>query len=135
MRPVVEKAIEKYLNSPDGDIKRIYPVIDRVDFKYRKHQPGIDVYDGKRAYHDGDYVTMDLYLKTQPTEEPIPHDFLWSYYNLDEHYLMDYHMPKIYRLFGLDNFSYMTNIYTPDTKGGYHNMREINKRGNIVTEK
>jgi len=44
-------------------------------------------------------------------------------------------MPRIYKLFGLDNFSYMTNVYTPDTKGGYHNMREISNRGNIVTEK
>jgi|TARA_R100000664_G_scaffold20584_2_gene29802 hypothetical protein len=135
MRPDVEKAIQKYLNSPDGDIKRIYPVIDRIDFNHRKHQPDIDVYDGKIAYHDGNYVTMDLYLNTPPMEEPPSIDDLWSLYNLDEHYLMDYHMPRIYRLFGLDNFSYMTNVYIPNTEGGYHNMREINNRGNIVTEK
>ena len=78
---------------------------------------------------------MDLYLNTPPTEDPPHIDDLWYLYRLDEHYLMDYHMPRIYKLFGLDNFSYMTNVYTPDTKGGYHNMREISNRGNIVTEK
>ena len=129
MKPAVEKAIQKYLNSPDGDIKRIYPVIDKIDFNYRLAPLNI------QDLYLKDYVTVDLYLNTPPTEEPIPHDYLWSYYNLDEHYLMDYHMPRIYKLFGLDNFSYMTNVYTPDTKGGYHNMREISKRGNIVTEK
>ena len=129
MKPAVEKAIQKYLNSPDGDIKRIYPVIDKIDFNYRLAPLNI------QDLYLKDYVTVDLYLNTPPTEEPIPHDYLWSYYNLDEHYLMDHHMPRIYKLFGLNNFSYMTNIYTPDTKGGYHNMREISNRGNIVTEK
>jgi len=126
MRPDVEKAIQKYLNSPDGDIKRIYPVIDKIDFNYRLAPPNT---------HPRLYVTVDLYLNTPPMEEPPSIDDLWSLYNLDEHYLMDYHMPRIYRLFGLDNFSYMTNVYIPNTEGGYHNMREINNRGNIVTEK
>ena len=129
MKPAVEKAIQKYLNSPDGDIKRIYPVIDKIDFNYRLAPLNI------QDLHLKDYVTVDLYLNTPPTEDPPHIDDLWYLYRLDEHYLMDYHMPKIYRLFGLDNFSYMTNIYTPDTKGGYHNMREISNRGNIVTEK
>ena len=129
MRPVVEKAIEKYLNSPDGDIKRIYPVIDKIDFNYRLAPLNI------QDLYLKDYVTVDLYLNTPPTEDPPHIDDLWYLYRLDEHYLMDYHMPRIYKLFGLDNFSYMTNVYTPDTKGGYHNMREISNRGNIVTEK
>ena len=129
MRPAVEKAIQKYLNSPDGDIKRIYPVIDKIDFNYRLAPLNI------QDLYLKDYVTVDLYLNTPPTEDPPHIDDLWYLYRLDEHYLMDYHMPRIYKLFGLDNFSYMTNVYTPDTKGGYHNMREINKRGNIVTEK
>ena len=129
MKPAVEKAIQKYLNSPDGDIKRIYPVIDKIDFNYRLAPLNI------QDLYLKDYVTVDLYLNTPPTEDPPHIDDLWYLYRLDEHYLMDYHMPRIYKLFGLDNFSYMTNVYTPDTKGGYHNMREINKRGNIVTEK
>ena len=126
MKPAVEKAIQKYLNSPDGDIKRIYPVID---FNYRLAPLNI------QDLYLKDYVTVDLYLNTPPTEDPPHIDDLWYLYRLDEHYLMDYHMPRIYKLFGLDNFSYMTNVYTPDTKGGYHNMREISNRGNIVTEK
>ena len=129
MRPIIEKAIEKYLNSPDGDIKRIYPVIDKIDFNYRLAPLNI------QDLYLKDYVTVDLYLNTPPTEDPPHIDDLWYLYRLDEHYLMDYHMPRIYKLFGLDNFSYMTNVYTPDTKGGYHNMREISNRGNIVTEK
>ena len=129
MKPAVEKAIQKYLNSPDGDIKRIYPVIDKIDFNYRLAPLNI------QDLYLKDYVTVDLYLNTPPTEDPPHIDDLWYLYRLDEHYLMDYHMPRIYKLFGLDNFSYMTNIYTPDTEGGYHNMREINSRGNIVTEK
>ena len=129
MRPAVEKAIQKYLNSPDGDIKRIYPVIDKIDFNYRLAPLNI------QDLYLKDYVTVDLYLNTPPTEDPPHIDDLWYLYRLDEHYLMDYHMPRIYKLFGLDNFSYMTNVYTPDTKGGYHNMREISNRGNIVTEK
>lgn len=129
MKPSVEKAIQKYLNSPDGDIKRIYPVIDKIDFNYRLAPLNI------QDLYLKDYVTVDLYLNTPPTEDPPHIDDLWYLYRLDEHYLMDYHMPRIYKLFGLDNFSYMTNVYTPDTKGGYHNMREISNRGNIVTEK
>tara|TARA_R100001086_G_scaffold238910_1_gene163965 strand:+ start:586 stop:975 length:390 start_codon:yes stop_codon:yes gene_type:complete len=129
MKPAVEKAIQKYLNSPDGDIKRIYPVIDKIDFNYRLAPLNI------QDLYLKDYVTVDLYLNTPPTEDPPHIDDLWYLYRLDEHYLMDYHMPRIYKLFGLDNFSYMTNVYTPDTKGGYHNMREISNRGNIVTEK
>ena len=129
MKPAVEKAIQKYLNSPDGDIKRIYPVIDKIDFNYRLAPLNI------QDLYLKDYVTVDLYLNTPPTEDPPHIDDLWYLYRLDEHYLMDYHMPRIYRLFGLDNFSYMTNVYIPNTEGGYHNMREINNRGNIVTEK
>ena len=129
MKPAVEKAIQKHLNSPDGDIKRIYPVIDKIDFNYRLAPLNI------QDLYLKDYVTVDLYLNTPPTEDPPHIDDLWYLYRLDEHYLMDYHMPRIYKLFGLDNFSYMTNVYTPDTKGGYHNMREISNRGNIVTEK
>ena len=126
MRPAVEKAIQKYLNSPDGDIKRIYPVIDKIDFNYRLAPLNI------QDLYLKDYVTVDLYLNTPPTEDPPHIDDLWYLYRLDEHYLMDYHMPRIYKLFGLDNFSYMTNVYTPDTKGGYHNMREFNSWGNTT---
>ena len=133
MKPAVEKAIEKYLNSPDGDIKKIYPIIDKVDFNYHLEVPTFDDKYGGSDWKP--YVIVDLYLNTPPTEDPPHTDDLWYLYRLDEHYLMDYHMPNIYRLFGLDNFSYITNVYTPDTKGGYHNMRELNSGGSIVREK
>jgi len=116
MKPAVEKAIEKYLNSPDGDIKKIYPIIDKVDFNYRLAPPNT---------HPRLYVTVDLYLDTPPTEKhPYPVD-LWSYYNLDEIYLMDYHMPNIYRLFGLKSYPYIINVHTPDTEGGYYKVKDF----------
>ena len=61
MKPAVEKAIQKYLNSPDGDIKRIYPVIDKIDFNYRLAPLNI------QDLYLKDYVTVDLYLNTPPT--------------------------------------------------------------------
>ena len=123
MKPAVEKAIEKYLNSPDGDIKKIYPIIDKVDFNYHLEVPTFDDKYGGSDWKP--YVIVDLYLNTHPTEEsPYPID-LWSYYNLDEIYLMDYHMPNIYRLFGLDKYPYIVNVHTPDTEGGYYKIKDF----------
>ena len=55
MTPEVEKAIQKYLNSPTGTIKSVYPAIDHIDFKFIE---GEEYYQGM-PYYEATHDSVD----------------------------------------------------------------------------
>lgn len=107
MKKAIETSIQKYINSPTGTIKTVYPAIEYIDFKFI---PGEEYYQGMPYYettHDG--VDVKVYLKYSVANE----EELWRRYNVDPHYMMDYWFKDIYKLFGIYEMKYTLTIFAP----------------------
>ena len=111
MTPEVEKAIQRYLNSPTGTIKTVYPAIDHIDFKFVE---GEEYYQGMpyiATTHDS--IDVKIYMKYPVKDE----DELWFKYNVDPYYLMDYWVKDTYKLFGEPWTRYEFSVFTPVEDG------------------
>ena len=107
MTPEVEKAIQKYLNSPTGTIKTVYPAIDHIDFKFVE---GEEYFQGMPYFETThDSVDVKVYMKYPVKDE----EELWSRYNVDPYYMMDYWVKDVYKLFAEPWGRYELRVFTP----------------------
>ena len=112
MTPEIANVIEKYINKPNGPIKKIYPAIDHIDFTYiGKGNPKTQRYVNPSNYLRDGWIEVTVWMK-MPLEF---NEDLWGLHEVDEIYMMEKHIRgSLYKLFNVrEDLPYNLEVYAP----------------------